>query len=235
MANNLIELIFEQFIEIVIGLSRKSNCKLDECDFDYRVREFVGHRLIDVVYVDEDKCGRRRDIITQIDSTNICLEDLTTCRWVAYLEKLAKAFLCDICPIKLSIVKDEPRKCRPQPHKWQPFECKTVTTIIRKRKPVKKEPVCDIIIEKECECIPLCKREPCEPKHKVIIKYEAEKPWKCGDCEVLVEEPEERKHDFNWFKCNQDFNHHKWKGCCGDKHGNDDSNNKTFYESTSHH
>ncbi|XWV25643.1 hypothetical protein QJ856_gp0110 [Tupanvirus deep ocean] len=238
MANNLVQLIFDQFLEIVEGLSRKSCFDFDECDFDYRVRELVGHRLIDVIYVVEDKCGRRRDVIVTIDFTNICVEDLITCKWVEYLEKLAHEFVNDICPKRLMIVKDEPKKCRPQPPKWEPFPCRNITTVIRKKKPVPKEPECEIIIEKECECVPLCKREPCVPKQQVIVKYEEEKPWKCGDFSILVEEPKEKHHDFKWHKGNKDFNHHQWKKCCDGLNKHFDTkadHHQQFYANSNHH
>jgi hypothetical protein len=232
MANNLVQLIFEQFIEIVLRLSKKTRCDFDECDFDFRVRELVGHRLIDVIFIIEDKCGRRNDVIITIDFTNICFEDLTTCRWVDYLEKLAHEFINDICPKKFIIIREQsPKKCRPQPPKWEPMPCRNITTVIRKRKPIPKEPECEIIIEKECECVPICVREPCIPKHHVIIKQEIEKPFRCGDFSILVEEPNEKEHDFKSHKGNKDFNHHHWKSCCGNK-GHDTNN---FYSNTTHH
>ena len=213
---NLVQIIFEQFLEIVEVLSKKSCFKFNECDFDFRVRELVKHQLLDVIYVIEDKCGRRRDVIVTIDITNICLEDLILCKWVEYLEKLAREFIHDICPKKLVVIKDEQRKCRPQPPRWEPFPCKTVTTIIRK-KPIIHEPECEIIIEKECECIEECKRQPCIPKKQLIIRYETDKKWKCGDHDELVREPEQKKHDFKPCRGNIDYNHHLWKPCCSGK------------------
>lgn len=216
MANNLPQIIFEQFLDIVEKHSRKACFEFNECDFDYRVRILVQHRLIDVIYVVQDKCGRRSDIIVTIDFTNICLEDLISCKWVDYLEKLAIEFIHDICPKKIVIVKDEPKKCRPQPQVFRPFPCKTVTTIIKK-KPIIHEPECEVIIEKECaECVPVCKREPCIPKQHIVIRLEEEKPWKCGDFSFLVEN-KEKDHDFEHHKGNKDYNHHLWKKCCSDK------------------
>lgn len=236
MANNLVQLIFDQFLEIVERFSRKSCCDFDDCDFEYRVRELVGHRLIDVIYIIEDKCGRRRDVITTIDFTNICVEDLTTCRWVDYLEKIARGYIHDICPKKLVIVKEELNKCRSQPPKWKPMPCRKITTIVRKKPVLPPEPECEIIIEKECECVPLCKRVSCVPTQQVIIKHENEKPWKCGDVSIIVEEPEVKKHEFNWNKGNVDYNSHHWNKCCdGNKHDNNKLKNNNFYESTLHH
>lgn len=216
MTSNLAQIIFEQFLEIVEKFAKHACFKFDECDFEYRIRELVMHRLIDVIYVVEDKCCRRRDVIVTIDFTNICLEDLITCKWVDYLEKLAREFICDICPKKLVIIKEEKKKCRPQPPKWEPFPCKITTTIIRK-KPIIRKPECEVIIEKECECIDECLREPCVPKKQVIIRFENEKPFKCGDFTMLVKDHDELKHDFEKHKGNTDFNHHKWRKCCSDK------------------
>ena len=214
--SNLVQVIFEQFLEIVEVSSKKACFVFDECDFKYRVRILIGHQLLDVIYVVQDKCGRHNDVIVTIDITNICLEDLISCKWVAYLEKLAREFIHDICPKKLVVIQDIPKKCRPQPPRWEPFPCKTVT-IITKKKPVVVKPECEIIIERECECVPECKRKPCIPKKQIIIRYEDDKKWKCGDHDVLVKEPKHKKHDFEKSRGNKDFNHHLWKKCCEDK------------------
>lgn len=214
---NLVQMIFEQFLDIVEVLSKKSCFKFDECDFDFRVRELLNHRLLDVIYVIEDKCGRRRDVLVTIDITSICIDDLISCKWVDYLEKLAHEFIHDICPKKLVIVKDVQQKCREEPPRWEPFPCKTVTTIIRK-KPIIHKPECEVIIEDKCdECIEVCKREPCIPKKQIVIRYENDKKWKCGDHDHLVEKPHQKRHDFNKHKGNTDYNHHLWRPCCVDK------------------
>jgi hypothetical protein len=233
MAIDLVQLIFDQFLGIVERLSKKSCFIFNECDFEFRVREFVSHRLIDVIHTERDHCGRPRNAVVTIDYTSICVEDLTSCRWIDYLKKLAREFISEICPKKLVVVKEENKKCRPQPPKWEPFPCRNITTVIRKKVPIHKEPECKVIIERECECVPQCKREPCIPTEHVIIKYENEKPWKCGDFSMLVENPEEKQHDFKNCKGNKDYNHHQWKKCCG---GYDNNNQqKKFYESTVHH
>jgi len=230
MAIDIVQLIFDQFLEIVQRLSRKSCFEFNECDFEYRVREYVGHRLIDVIHINEDKCCRRKDAVITIDSTSICVEDLTSCKWVNYLEKLALEFINEICPKKLVVIKEEPKGCRPQPPKWQPFPCRNVTTIIRKKKPVCPEPECEVIIQNECECVPVCKRCPCIPSEKVIIKYENENQRKCGDYGILVETPAQPKHDFNSNKGHKDYNNHLWKPCCGQT-TNLANNATNFYES----
>lgn len=231
MASNLVQLIFNQFLEIVERLAKHACFVFDECEFDYRVREMIGHKLLDVIYIVEDKCGRRRDVLVVIDITNICYEDLVTCKWVEYLEKLAKEFVDDICPKKYVIVKDEVKKCRPQPPRWTPFPCSNVTTVIHRRKHVPVEPECEVVVERECECVPLCKREHCVPSEKIVIKYDKVTPWKCGDYSVLVEEPQVNKHDFNVYKGHQDYNNHLWKPCCGQKNYVND----TYYANTTHH
>lgn len=223
MSSNLVQLIFNQFIEIVERFSRKSCFDFNECDFEYRVHEQANHRLLDVILIVIEKCNRRRDVVATIDFTNICTEDLTTCKWVDYLEKLARKFINNICPNRLMIVKNNPKKCRPQPPQWKPLPCRKVTTIIRKNKPV-VEPECEIIVERECECIPICNRAPCAPKHELIIRHQTEKPRKCGDHDSLVVEPEEKNHDWNWHNGNPDYNHHKWRKCCGNNNNNDNQN-----------
>lgn len=216
MANNLVNVIFNQFLGIVEKISKKACFEFDECDFDYRVRELAGHRLIDVIYVVEDKCGRRHDVVATIDFTNICFEDLTNSEWKTYLNRLAVEFVNNICPKKYEIPLDEKRKCRPQPPAWTPLPCNNITTVIHKRKIVTPEPECEVIIENECECVPLCKRKTCsEPKHTYVVKYITEKPWKCGDVTSVVKDPIEKLHDFHELNGNPDYNNHKWRSCCG--------------------
>ncbi|BCS82919.1 hypothetical protein QLL95_gp1204 [Cotonvirus japonicus] len=215
MSNKLEQLIFEQFLEIVEKIADKSaDCfDFDKCDFAYRVRNNVGHRLLDVNYVIKDDCNRPRDVMISIDITNICYEDLVTCKWVNYLTKLAKEYVSDICPPKYIIIKEEPRRCRVPPPEWKPFPCKKTTTIIRRIEPIEHEPECEVIIEKGCECLPLCERAPCIPKEEIIIKYE-QAPEKCCVRTSLVEDHDHSKHGWATHKGNPDYNNHEWKKCC---------------------
>ena len=209
---NVVEIIFDQFLEIVEGLSKHACFKFDECAFRYRVREAVQHRLLDVLYVARDKCGRERDVIATIDITGICFDYITTCKWIQYLEKIAREFIHDICPPKFAVVKDSGNRCREEPPRCDLLPCRHITTVINKKKPRHKEPEPEIIIEKECECVPECKREPCIPARTIIIREELEKEHKCGDSTVLVRE-HKPKHDWGYFKGNVDHNDHKWNGC----------------------
>jgi len=215
MSDGLNQTIFEQFIDIIERQAKKKGtCEFDVCDFNYRVRELCGYKVMDVLYISKDKCGRTRDVIVTIDITNICLEDLISCRWVDYLKKMAREFINDICPKKYIIIKEKIKKCRPEPARWEPLPCGAVTTVIRKKKPIINKPECKVIIEKECECVPLCIRKPCVPKQNIIIKYENEKPWKCGDVSILVKDPSKKKHDYGWIRGNRDYNTHIWGACC---------------------
>lgn len=209
---NVVEIIFDQFLEIVERLSKHACFEFDECAFKYRVREAVHHRLLDVLYVARDKCGRERDVIATIDITGICFDYLTTCKWIQYLERIAKEFIHDICPPKYAVVKDNSRKCREEPPRCDLLPCRHVTTVIHKKKPpkVKREP--EIIIEKECVCVPECKREPCIPKRTIVIREELEKRHKCGDFSVPVKEYK-NKHEFGHYKGNIDHNNHQWNDC----------------------
>lgn len=212
--NSLAKLIFEQFLQIVEKIVDKKGCiKFNECDFDFRVRELVTHRLIDVVYTSEGRCGKFNNIIVTIDFTNICLEDLVTCKWISYLKTLAKEFVCDICPKKLAIIRDKPKKCKKQPPKWKPFPCKHVITIIKEERPETKDQKPKVIVEKECECVPVCERVPCVPQKQIIIKKITKKPYNCGDYSVLVEK-QFKKHDWNSFKDHVDYNSHIWNNFC---------------------
>ncbi|AAV50985.1 hypothetical protein [Acanthamoeba castellanii mimivirus] len=218
MANNLVQLIFDQFIEILEDLAAKDEWCFDfnKCDFDFRVRELVNHRLLDVKYTIKDECGRPRDVIQEIDITGICYEDLTTCKWVDYLTKLAVEYINNICPPRYIIIKEEPKKCRPQLPEWNPFPCKRTTTIYRRQKPVEKKPECEVIFEKGCECLPSCEREVPVPKEQIFIKYEPV-PAKCCERTVLVRSPEQNRHSFGVHKGNIDYNNHVWPKCCQSK------------------
>lgn len=234
---NLVETIFEQFLDIVEKKAKKSCFEFDECDFNFKVIEAVKHKLLVVIFEQEDKCGRHREVTATIDITNICFEDLTSCAWIAFLKKTAVEFVNDICPKKFVIVKDKHRKCRERPHVFEPFPCKTITTVIKKRVPPKVEEECKVIIEEPCPCAPKCKRVPCHSKKEIIIQFEDDKEHKCGDHSVFVDEHHEKKeHDFGSHKGNKDWNDHQWnKKCCKkkacqdpcDNHSNAESNN--FY------
>lgn len=225
MSNNLSQIIFDQFIDIVERLSHKACFEFNKCAFNYRTRESPNLHLIDVIYIAKDECDRCRDVVVTIDFTNICLEDLPCEKWINYLTKLAIEFIHDICPRKFVIVRNSPKKCRPQPAKWSPLPCKRTTTIIKRIKPIPKEPECEVIIEKECECVKKCIREPCIPKQQIIIRHESPKRSCCGDNLRLVESPKERKHQFKHHKGNIDYNHHEWKKCCHGMNRDDNSTN----------
>lgn len=236
---NLVETIFEQFLDIVEKKSRKSCYEFDECDFNFRVIEAVKHKLLIVLFEREDKCCRRHEVTATIDITNICFEDLTSCDWIAYLKKIAVEFVNDICPKKFVIVKDKPKKCRERPHVCEPFPCKTITTVIKKRVPPKVEEECKVIFEEPCPCGPKCKRVHCPPKKEIIIQLEDEKPWKCGDHTVFVDEHKDVKHhDFGEHKGHKDWNHHLWHKKCDEKKDCRDSCRKKFcnnFHDDNHH
>lgn len=214
---NLVKVIFEQFLDIVERKAKKTCYEFDECDFNYRVVEAAKHKLLIVIFEHEDQCGRREDVTATVDITNICFEDLTSCDWIAYLEKIATEYVNDICPKKFAIVKETPRPCRERPVCFQPAACRTVTTIIKKRPPPPEEE-CEVIIEQPCPCLPKCERVPCVPKKEIIIQFENEKLPKCGGNTVLVNN-EPKEHEFGSYKGNPDFNSHKWNRCCKKKTG----------------
>lgn len=214
MAQDLAQIIFDQFVEMVIRFAKKFPCTFGECDFDYRVRESVGHRLVDVLYVTKDNCCRTKNVIASIDFTGICIEYLISCKWVNYLERIAREFLSDICPKKLAVVPDHPKKCREEPPLWEPFPCKVVTTIINKKPFIPQKEECEIIIQKDCECVPDCDRLPCVPKKQIIIKHVDVKPRCCGDNFRLVKPKNEK---FATCRGNTDYNNHIFKQCCAKK------------------
>ena len=213
MTSHLVQTIYDQYLEIIRKISKKACFEFDECSFNYRLREAAHHTLIEVVYEYKDCCGRHKYVTSTIDITNICYEDLTTCKWVQYLQRLAAEFVNDICPKKF-IIKEETKRCRQEPKCWEPFACTKTTTVIKKIKPIVHEPECEVIIEEECPC--QCKREPCVPKEKVIIKHCPERT-KCGERLFLVDD-KKKEHDYHKARGVTDYNDHQWnKPCCKGK------------------
>lgn len=214
MTNNLAQIIFDQFYEILEKKSHNYCCDFTVCDFEYRQHQFPNHSVLDVIYIDKDECQRRRDVGVTIDITGICLEDLTRPKWVRYLKKQAHEFLEDICPKRIVIVKEKNETCRKETPCWSPFPCKTITTVVERIKPIEKVHKPKIVIKQECACVPECRREKCEPKRVIVVKKHQEPTTKCGNNLVLVKS-NEPKHDWGFYKGNRDYNNHKWKGCCG--------------------
>lgn len=209
MANNLVEIIFEQFLGIVEKLAPKYCFDFDPCDFQYKTRDGVNVQLIDVLFRAPHKCGTYRDVIVTIDYTSICLNDLPTKKWKTYLKKLANEFLHDIVFVETFVIpkKEKLRKCHKEP-KWCSFPTK-LTTIIRKPcEPKEVKPKVKVVIEKECECVEICHDEPKEIKKKIIIKCDRPAPKsKCHSCGPHHKEEHEEKH--------YDDHHEEKKSGCG--------------------
>ena len=195
MANNLVEIIFEQFLGIVEKQADKCCFDFNECDFKFKVREGRFVLLIDILYRVKLKCNRFRDVIVTIDITSICLEQLPTKKWRQYLKTLAKEFLADICEEKVKIPeKEHIRKCRKEPE-WCRFPTKCTTVIRKPCKPKVCKPKIKVLVEKECECIKICKPAKCEKKREILIKcdrYPKKNDCKCDDWE------NDDWHDEDW-------------------------------------
>ena len=207
MATNLFELIFNQFVDMVVECAaKKKACKVDNCDFNWRVHDRTGTRVMEIVYLYSDECKRQHNITTIIDITNICTEDLVSCSWIDYITKIARDYVCSICPTRLTIVKEDLPKCREEYPKWQPFVTRTTTTITRQHcvEPVYSEP--EVIIDPGCPCVETCEREPCPSRDRVIIKYKEDKNNCCGCTQLKT--PSRQKYG-SW-KDNTDYNNHQW-------------------------
>lgn len=179
MTHNLVHTIVDQFIRIVEKLSHKYCFEFDECDFKYRSRQMGNVRLIDIIHVADDCsccCDHGDDGVTHtvtIDYTAICFEHLMSEKWNLYLRRLAHQFLSDIVEYydTFALPEKSTKKCRKQPE-WCQFPTKN-TTVIRKKCKPPNEFKCkkvDVVVEKECECVDICKHEKFTPKHKTIIK-----------------------------------------------------------------
>ena len=197
MANNLVEIIFEQFLAIVEKLAPKYCFDFNECDFKYKSREGRFVQLIDILYRVHLKCKRFRDVIVTIDFTAVCLEHLPTKKWRQYLKNLAKDFLSDIINEDKFVMPDKERikKCRKEPV-WCRFPTKCTTVIRRPCKVVKKQPKIKVLVEKECECIPICKPVKCQKKREIIIK--CDRFPKKNDCNCDDKKDWDNDWDNDW-------------------------------------
>lgn len=218
LIGNLPSIIFDQFLQIVEKLSQHACFVFNKCDFDFRVYEKMHHRLLDVLYVVEDECKRQHEVVATIDITNICLDYLTSCKWVAYLERIAVQFVHDICPPKIAVVKQSKPCCRQEPPRCELLPCKHVTTVIKKKIPIVPREECEVIIQDCCECVPECPLAPPCVKKQVIVQYEQEKPHKCCG-KTVYEKPNHKRHDFAQHKGTTDYNHHVWNKQCHCKTG----------------
>ena len=185
MTNSINKVIFDQFLSLIEKLTHRSCCNYNECDFDY-VENNKNRNLLTIIHFSCDKCGRVQEASVVVDKTNICLEDLISCRWVEYLESKARELIDEICPWNIRVVPDNPKRCKPHHPVWKPDPCKTTTYITHKNECEESSEECEVIIEKECECIKKCKRIPCVPKRQIIMKYENCEPARCCRNTVLV-------------------------------------------------
>lgn len=169
MRTNLVEFIYDNFIQVVERVAKHKRCCIDECSFEYKIRKSCHHDLIEVIYVRRDSCDRCIEVSTIIDYTNICFEYLLTSKWAQYIKSIAKEFVKDICPKKFIIVFEEEKKCRPQLPIWKPH-CGVKTTTICCKEEIIEKPKIIFIRQKKCECAPICKPHKCPKKHYIICK-----------------------------------------------------------------
>ena len=171
MAEKLVHVIAKQFLKIVKKRWYDKCCeKFKKCSFEYHSQEH--YHVIVVEHKKSDKCDRIIRTIAKIDHTNICIDDLTSEKWLNYLEEIAYDFVDNICPRKIVIVKKKEKKCKVPPPVVGPFPCKKVTVVYRKVPHKKKRNKKKKVIEQCQKCIKKCdhKKRKCE-KIKVI-KYE---------------------------------------------------------------
>lgn len=196
MANNLVEIIYEQFLGIVEKLAPKYCFEFNPCDFQYKTRDGVNVQLIDILFRAPGKCDSYRDVIVTIDYTSICLNDLPTKKWKTYLKNLANQFLHEIVYVETFVIPkpEKLRKCRKEP-KWCHFPTKLTTIIHKPCEPKEEKPKIKVVIEKECVCVPVCHDSPVAPKKKIIIKCDNEpKKPKCNSCNPHHDDDHHESH-----------------------------------------
>jgi len=185
MAFNLVEIIFNQFLDYVEKLAHKKYCReINRCDFNYKTNETKFLQLIEVFTKAYDECNRCREVFIVIDYTSICFDQLPTKKWKQYLKKLAAEFLTELYEITVfKLPKEYKNKCREEPE-WCRFPTQCTTVITKICKPKKIKPKYEIVIENRCECIPVCKREKCEPPRKLIFRCAPERIDCCAPPKV---------------------------------------------------
>lgn len=169
MSDKLVEIIFLQFLQIVERLAPQFCFVFDKCDFTFHVRE--NHAiLIDVIFTLNLDCNRTKELITTIDATGICYDDLCGERWLSYLKELAKDFLAEVEELKNLKAPDcDECDCECDVAKWHTFPTKCVTIIKKDCRP-KVCPKVKVIVKKDCRCEKVCPPITHEPKQVILIK-----------------------------------------------------------------
>lgn len=215
MANNLVEIIFNQFLDILDKVANKKYCvDIDKCDYDFHERNSFKVQLIDVFTRVKGRCGSHKTVGITIDYTSICLEHLPTKKWKQYLKKLAHDLLAQIIEDKTFIIpeKEHKKKCRKQP-KWCAFPTQCTTVITKRCEPKVVKPKCKVVFEKRCECIPVCKREKIQPKRKILIRCA---PPVSKHCKKRRHDSDSDSDNDDWSRDNNnssdDNDSHNWEG-----------------------
>ena len=184
MCSKLSATIFNQFLSIVDALNT-SNCVIDQCGFSHQTVKHNNYTTLNISYKYVDSCDRCFEILVVIDITNICFQDLPSCKWVNYLENIAEEFLHNVCPKECVVVYPE-KSCRKSPPVWEPFPCTETRYVIQEDViPECHEPT--IVRTKVCKCEDPCPRHELKTKKKTIIINRVVYPERnCGECPPLV-------------------------------------------------
>ena len=179
MSKNIASIIFKQFVGIIQNLPEACRVAMDDCAFDYRVQTCGASRHLEIEHTTIDKCVRRNSRQISLDYTNICYDDLVDNDWIQYLTTMARMLLDKICPKPVNVMPFCKQECRVEPPRWTPMPCKNITIVTRNIKPVEHKVHPTVVIEQECECVSVCKRDVCLPEKQVIIRYVNEPSKKC--------------------------------------------------------
>lgn len=208
MSNNLTQVIFDQFLDVVLDAAKKTCPGLDKCAFNYCIKPA---NTMNIIYTSTDECCRSFNTTTVLDITNICYGDLTSDKWIGYLYQVANILIADICPKKYVFTKVNNVECPPDPPKWTPYPTKLTTTIIKPVCPPPDDDDCEVINEVSCECIPSCPRVFNSTPRKILIKEVTPPvPFCCG--QGFTSLASDGKKQFGIHKGNVDYNNHQWWG-----------------------
>ena len=176
MSQDLVNTIFQQFADILVTVSAQNCFQINQCDLNYRVRSTCNTSLIDICYVPSQPipttspCCRPRNMVITINFTNICYNNLPTCKWIQYLQTLANQFMAIILgnnPIAIptpNVIQPRKIPC------WSRFPVKNTTVINQVCQQQIQTPPSQVIVQNPCPCVNICPQPCYQPQQETIIQ-----------------------------------------------------------------
>jgi hypothetical protein len=214
LLGNLPSIIYDQFLQIVEKASQNSCFQFNACDFSFNVFQQNSHTLMSVIYTVIDSCVNQKNIIAIIDITGICLDYLTSCKWIEYLTKIANQFVYDICPPFIRVVPQQYNYCRTPPPTSNLLPCKHEVHVIKTIEPVTPTVTTKTVTLAPSSCSPQCQIvPPCVTKTYVLRYQQQPSSGCCG--QTTYAQPQSARHQFQEKLGSIDYNDHVWNKQCG--------------------